>query len=124
MKLITLKLDRIEVWGFHGTEAVEKEKGGPFELTIELQCATPNDPMEDTLESRVDYAAVSSRALALFEEKPFDLIEVLAEHLAFILLQEFDLIHEIGIQIRKLKPVMDTKLHSVVVELQRVRSVS
>ena len=70
-KNITLKLSEIELWGHHGTEKNEEEKGGPFKLSITATCEATSDPEEDLLENRIDYAALTTRSSEIFSEKRF-----------------------------------------------------
>jgi dihydroneopterin aldolase len=58
-----------------------------LEMAADIRKAAASDAIEDTL----DYKAVSKRLIAFVEESKFLLVETLAEKIAAILLNEFDI---------------------------------
>jgi len=57
-----------------------------LELKADLTRAAQTDALEDAL----DYAAISQRVIAVCDASRFQLLEALAEHLASLLLEEFN----------------------------------
>ena len=58
-----------------------------LDLEMAADVATPG--ASDAVSDALDYAAVSSRVLALVEASSFELIESVAEHVAALVLSEF-----------------------------------
>ncbi|HSH43270.1 MAG TPA: dihydroneopterin aldolase [Arenicellales bacterium] len=58
-----------------------------LEMAADIRRAAASDRLEDTL----NYKAVAKRVIAYIEESEFQLIETLAEKLAGLLLEEFDI---------------------------------
>ena len=58
-----------------------------LELKADFTRAAQTDDLEDAL----DYAAISQRVIAVCDASRFQLLEALADHLATVLLAEFDI---------------------------------
>ena len=58
-----------------------------LELTTDFARAARTDALEDAL----DYAAIAQRVIAVCDASRFQLLEVLADHLAALLLAEFSI---------------------------------
>ena len=58
---------------------------------IELKSDFTRAAQTDALEDALDYAAISQRIIAVCDASRFQLLEALAEHLAALLLEEFDI---------------------------------
>ena len=58
-----------------------------LELKADFTRAAQTDALEDSL----DYAAISQRIIAVCDASRFQLLEALAEHLASLLLEEFNI---------------------------------
>lgn len=61
-------------------------------VVLDLEMATDISKAagEDALEHTLDYAAISARLIAFIEQSEFELIETMAEQVAAIVLQEFN----------------------------------
>lgn len=118
---LTLRLEGLEIWGYHGCYPEEKEKGGPFEIDILIQSPEPDEPLSDQLELRVDYEALTNRVAELFNQERFKLIEPLTAKLAEAIIDEFELVDEVTVTIRKLSPPMPQKISFAAVSVTRSR---
>ena len=58
---------------------------------LELKADFPRAAQTDALEDALDYAAISQRIIAVCDVSRFQLLEALAEHLASLLLEEFNI---------------------------------
>ena len=58
---------------------------------LELKSDFTRAAQTDALEDALDYAAISQRIIAVCDASRFQLLEALAEHLASLLLEEFDI---------------------------------
>lgn len=96
-----ISLVDLEVFAYHGVFDFEKKDGQTFYLTCVAQLTENNAGFSDALEDALDYGALAHRLTDLFQEKTFDLIERAAEHCTLQLLQEFPLIQELTLTIKK-----------------------
>jgi len=117
-----IRVQDIELWGYHGCEPAEAAKGGPFLLSLVAVCQAPPSAGNDTLDRRVDYAALAVLAVAVFHEKRHALVEPVAERIAARALRRFPLISEITVSIKKLRPLMPQRLAFAEVAVTRTRS--
>ena len=67
---------------------------------LELKADFTRAAQTDALEDALDYAAISQRIITVCDASRFQLLEALAEHLASLLLKEFD-IAELSMTITK-----------------------
>ena len=70
-----------------------------FDLELKADCT--HAAQTDALEDALDYAAISQRVIAVCDASRFQLLEALADHLATLLLAEFDIA---GLRITITKP--------------------
>ena len=70
----------------------------------------------DALEDALDYAAISQRIIAVCDESRFQLLEALAENLASLLLEEFDIA---GLRMTVTKPSAVSEADGVGVVIDR-----
>lgn len=122
MSEIILRVEAIALWGHHGCERCEVEKGGPFTVSLEAAYAEPADTRSDTFTDRPDYALMAERAAALFSEKRYQLVEPLGAVIAETLLEEFPSLTRLRVTIRKLEPVIALKLDYSEVSVERHRA--
>ncbi len=94
-------LTGIEIFGHHGCSEEEQQRGQVFitdiELGLDLSKAGKSDEISDT----VDYAAVMEEIKKIVGGKPRKLIETVAEEIAETLLQNFPLLENVKVKIRK-----------------------
>lgn len=121
-KTDSIKLSRMQFYGYHGVLPEENRLGQHFiidvDLFIDLTAAGASDRLEDT----VNYADVYGIVRTIAEGKPFQLIEALAERVASQLLQTYTSIYEITVRITKPHPPFETHFDGVTVEIHRKRA--
>ena len=86
-----------------------------IEISADVRKAALSDSIEDTL----NYKRVAKRVLSFVEESKFHLVETLAEHLAMLMLDEFDVA---WVRISLSKPGAIRSSRDVGVMLERDRS--
>ena len=59
-------------------------------INLEMQTDTKTASQSDSIEDALDYKAVSKRVKQFIQESQFNLIETVAENVAKIILEEFD----------------------------------
>jgi dihydroneopterin aldolase/2-amino-4-hydroxy-6-hydroxymethyldihydropteridine diphosphokinase len=112
VQLDTVVVEGITAVGRHGVAPSEKEKGQPFVADVIAHLDTRLAGREDELSKTVDYGRVATLAAGVLAGDPVDLIEALAERIAFAVL-EIDTIYAVDVVVHKPEaplgvPVTDT----------------
>lgn len=94
----------------------ERDIRQPLEFDIEIATDITAAAADDDLTKAVDYAAISKRVLEEVEASSFQLIESLAEHLATMILREFQVR---WLQLRVMKPTAVPDADGVGVLIER-----
>lgn len=82
-----------------------------LEMGADIRKAAASDAIEDTL----NYKAVAKRVITFVEESRYDLIETMAEHIAELLLREFDM-PWVRVSLSKPGAVRGSKAVGIVIE--------
>jgi dihydroneopterin aldolase len=93
------------------------EKRNPQTITIDLEMLTDikKASQSDSIKDALDYKAVSKRVKQFIQESQFNLIETLAENVAKIILEEFD-VQWLKLKISKPFAIRDSKNIGVCIE--------
>ena len=93
----------------------EKRNPQTISIDLEMQTDTNKASQSDSIEDALDYKAVSKRVKQFIQESQFNLIETLAENVAKIILEEFDVL---WLQLRISKPfaIRDSRDISICIE--------
>ena len=82
-----------------------------IEMAADIATAAKNDNIEDTL----NYKAVAKRVIAFVEESQYKLVETLAENVASVILEEFD-VSWLRLQVNKKGAVRGARDVGVIIE--------
>ena len=108
--LTDLRVDAvIGIWDW------EKRNSQSISIDLEMQTDTKKISQSDSIEDALDYKAVSKRAKQFIQDSQFNLIETLAENLAQIILEEFD-VQWLRLSISKPYAIRDSKNIGVCIE--------
>ena len=108
--LTDLRVDAvIGIWDW------EKRNSQSISIDLEMQTETKKISQSDSIEDALDYKAVSKRVKQFTEESQFNLIETLAEEVATIILDEFD-VHWLKLRVSKPFAIRDSKNIGVCIE--------
>ena len=121
MSLCKITLEGIRLFGRHGCEAFEAEKGGNFEMEISVEYEEPREADRDTPAERPDYAGLHRHAVHIFTTEKFSYLEPLAARIAEELLRFEPVLTTVRVAIRKLRPPVGGPIESVRVESERHR---
>ena len=93
------------------------EKRNPQTITIDLEMLTDikKASQSDSIKDALDYKTVSKRVKQFIQESQFNLIETLAENVAKIILEEFD-VQWLKLKISKPFAIRDSKNIGVCIE--------
>ncbi len=113
-----IKINEIQLFGYHGLYKEEKENGQNFtiSLSINIDYIDNNDKIENT----IDYTKILNEVKDTFNQKRYNLIESLAVAISDNLMRNKK-IESLDISIKKESPPIDAKLNSVEVNLRKIR---
>ena len=111
--LTDLRIDTvIGIWDW------EKRNPQTISIDLEMETDTKTASQSDSIEDALDYKAVSKRVQQFIQESQFNLIETVAENVAKIILQEFDVQ---WLKLRISKPFAIRNSRNVGVCIERTR---
>lgn len=87
----------------------------PINLDLELGIDAKQAALNDDIHQTADYDLIINKIIAICEQKTFKLIETLADHIADVLLKEFN-VHWLKLSIQKPEAVKYTRDVGVVIE--------
>ena len=114
-----IRIDNLEVYAYHGVYPEEKEKGQRFCVNATLFLNLRPAGISDELALSVDYGAVCHKITEWMKEKKYDLLETVAEEVSLRLLNEFSLVREVSLEIRKPEAPIGLPFESVSVKIRR-----
>ena len=108
--LTDLRIDAvIGIWDW------EKRNPQTISIDLEMQIDTKKASQSDSIEDALDYKAVSKRVKQFIQASQFNLIETLAENVAKIILEEFD-VQWLKLRISKPFAIRDSRNVGVSIE--------
>lgn len=113
---ITIFLEKISFFGFHGVYEKEQKEGNWFEITIELDVLVPNSVFEDKLSQTVDYVSVYKIAEYVMS-KPQKLLETLSFSIAQKIKNEYSQVLKTTVIVSKLNPPLGGKCERTSVKI-------
>ena len=93
----------------------EKRNPQTISIDLEMQTDTKKASQLDSIEDALDYKAVSKRVKQFIQASQFNLIETLAENVAKIILEEFD-VQWLKLRISKPFAIKDSRNVGVSIE--------
>ena len=114
----TVFVERLELRGFHGCFAHERENGQMFEINLELAADLAEAAKSDSLAATIDYGAVVALTRQVFCRAPRHLVEAAALDIAEALLAAFARIDSVIVRVGKLTPPIPEKLRVAGVEIE------
>jgi 7,8-dihydroneopterin aldolase/epimerase/oxygenase len=96
--MIVVEVEGLEIFGRHGVEEEERERGHTFlyDLRLEVSDAAASDQLEDT----VDYVAVAELVKEISEARSFNLLEALATAVADAVVERLP-VERVRVRVRK-----------------------
>lgn len=100
----------------------EREKRVPQTLQLDLEIALPNSRacQSDDINDALDYAQVAQHIQSVLGEGHFSLLEALAEHIAQIILKDFNA-PWVKVSVAKLQAIRDCKQVGISIERGQIR---
>ena len=100
MARMTIELAGLELFGYHGVLAEEREHGQRFLVDVWLDVADATAGQTDRIEDAVDYRRVVAAVREISDGHAYNLLEALATALADTLLKRFT-VDKVRVRVRK-----------------------
>jgi len=84
-----IRINNIQLFGYHGVGQKEKEMGQKFEIDIEVSTFDESANSDD-LKNTVDYTLLYNEVNTVFSQSRYNLIEYLANKIAAAITHKFD----------------------------------
>ena len=111
-----IRLNNIQLYGWHGVSNKEKETGQQFEIDVEVIASIDLDIESDNIMKTANYSNLYDRIILIFSENKYNLIETLANKISMSILQQFN-VTACKVIIRKPNAPINGILDSVEVEV-------
>lgn len=103
--MITISLNQLQFYSYHGLHAEEKLLGNQFEVSLAI--SIDKEENIESLDQTVDYASVFELIKECME-KPTELLETVAQQMAFQINEKYKQVKSIDITITKKNPPIAT----------------
>ena len=84
-----IRLNNIQLYGYHGVDDNEKKNGQQFEIDIEAYKDLTTAIKTDNVDGTTDYRALYDNAVNVFSMSRYNLIESLANQIVSIFIDDF-----------------------------------
>ena len=111
-----IRLNNIQLYGWHGVGDNEKKTGQQFEVDVEILLNLTSTIASDDIKKTVDYSELYRFVVSKFSEKKYNLIETLAHNIAVSIQKEFP-VKSCKVLIRKPDAPINGILDTVEVEV-------
>lgn len=101
MAIAEFRISRLALHGRHGALEAERSLGQHFFLDLEIAAEVGDALQSDDVADTLHYGQVIKAASAAFNERPFNLIEAAADHVAGDLLARFPAIRSVRVTVHK-----------------------
>lgn len=118
-----IRLNDMLFYGYHGVDESEQDRGGTFEVDLEMHTSLIEATVSDSLGKTVDYSRVYQTVHDCLTGKKYYLLETLAGHIARSVLDKFD-VDSVLVRVRKRHAPVKGVMGSVEVEIERSRESS
>lgn len=111
----------LKLEGKHGVTEDERSRGQPFEVDIEVECASSTAQTSDRLEDTVDYDRLIAIAERVIGGPPRNLLETLAAEIAASIV-EIPGVSTAEVTVKKLSPPLPVRVSYTAARVRRSRS--
>ncbi len=115
---LSIRIEGIEVFAFHGVLPEEKADGQDFSFDVELVPTSDRACDTDVVADAVDYGAVTEAVVAVATAASLDLLEHLADRIAVDLLARFP-IRRVTVSVHKPHAPIRAAFGDVIVTVTR-----
>lgn len=115
-------LNKMQFYGYHGLFPEERKLGQRFDVDLELYLDLSKAGKSDDMHDSIHYGEVYTAVKGILEGEPKNLIETLAQTVADVLLNDFDLLQACRVRVIKPNPPIHGHYESVAVEIYREKN--
>lgn len=115
----TIRIDNLEVFAHHGVFQEENSLGQKFLISGTFYLDTKTAGLADDINLSLDYGKVCYFIKRKLEERNYQLIEAVAEHLAEDILLEYPMVHQVDLTVKKPWAPILLPLETVAVSISR-----
>ncbi|MGB0742922.1 MAG: dihydroneopterin aldolase [Opitutales bacterium] len=121
MNKTKIELKDLALYARHGLLKEEAELGQRFKIDVSLRLLDGLEFAEDTPKCTVNYVEVYAAVKETFEGKRFNLIESAAEAIASAILERFEKVFEVAVEVKKPSVPVDCICEYFSAEVTRCR---
>ena len=121
MQSTKIELKELVFFARHGLLSEEAKLGQRFRVTVSVTLDDSLDLSRDSPESTVNYVALFDTVKAIFTGQRFNMIEAAADAIAAAILEEFDLVRSVTVQVKKPSVPVDCICDYFAAEVTRCR---
>ena len=103
--LLTISLNNVRFRAYHGVHPDERQKGNDFVVNMQV-CYIAGQKAIISLDDTIDYAVLFD-IINTTMQKPVDLLETLAQTMAYNVHRHFPQIKKVTVEVEKLNPPID-----------------
>lgn len=119
-----IRIKALKVYGHHGVFDFEKADGQFFYVNVVLKLDLQEAGVKDDLNKSVSYADVCSDIEKYFIDYTYDLIETVAEKLAYMILEKYHLVQRVDIEVCKPYAPVSQEVENLSVSISRARHIA
>ena len=116
-----ITIEGLEIFANHGVYEEEKKLGQKFIISVKLYTDLSKAGKSDDLNTSINYAEVSQLIYDHTVSKNYDLIEALAQNLAYLILNTYTEVKRVWIRVDKPNAPINHTFETVSVEIERMR---
>lgn len=117
--MIEVELHALELFGHHGVEPDERERGQRF--VFDVQYEVGDEAASDQIEDAVDYRRVARAVRDVSDGRQFALLEALAAAVAEEILARFEAVQRVHVRVRKPEVKLDPPVEYSAAIVERSR---
>ena len=106
-----IRINNIQLFGYHGVDEKEKSDGQPFEIDIEVS-PIYDESISDNLDNTINYSHIYDEVKNIFCQRKYNLIEYLANKIATAITDKYN-VENCKVIIRKPDAPINGKFDSV-----------
>ncbi len=123
MNLCWLRIHNAEFYAYHGAKDAERLLGGKFQVDAELCYDAEPAVRSDSLRSALNYEQVLECIHHVVYENSYHLLETLAHRLLVALFQQFPILRQARVRVRKLYVPLRYAVEYIEIEQSADRSI-
>jgi dihydroneopterin aldolase len=112
-----IRLNSISIFAYHGVYEKEIEYGNNFEIDLETEMPDNLGTATDDLHDALDYTKLYNVVIAVSSSRRYNLLEALAHDICKKTLEDFPMLNNVVVKIRKLNPPIGGEMKNVEVEI-------